>query len=81
MIIQIKMKILFFGVLSELTGSQSIDMKYTGSVKDLKNQLGSLYPELVKQTFQVAVNQNIASDETHLTGNEEVALLPPFAGG
>jgi molybdopterin synthase sulfur carrier subunit len=81
LIIQTKMKILFFGVLSELTGSASIDFKYTGSVSSLKNQLSDLYPELANHSYQVAVNQNIASEDTMLSGNEDVALLPPFAGG
>lgn len=53
-----------------------------------KNELAELIQMLNKQyllhdlNLQVAVNEEIISDENYsLTENDEVALLPPFAGG
>ena len=54
-------------------------------VKDLVDVLHSEYPELGKLLLQkkvlVSVNQEIAHWETALIEQDEIALLPPFAGG
>ena len=54
-------------------------------VKDLVEALARLYPELGelihKKRILVSVKQDIAHEETELQEQDEVALLPPFAGG
>jgi molybdopterin synthase sulfur carrier subunit len=75
------MKILFFGVLSELAGNEAENVDFSGTVKELKQSMIERYPEFAEHKFQVAVNQKLVQDAELLKGNEEVALLPPFTGG
>lgn len=71
-----------------LAGNQgilSLDLVNGSRVKDLVSQLKTGYPaigELIqKKKVLVSVNQEIAHEETEVRDGDEVALLPPFAGG
>jgi molybdopterin synthase sulfur carrier subunit len=75
------MKVLYFGVLSEITGKTEEEIGFNGTVEELRKQMESQYEGFVKQQYQIAVNQNIAQDSATLSGAEEVAFLPPFTGG
>ncbi len=77
-----------FGMLKTLVGGNSIiemPLSEGALVKDLVSSLQSEYPEIGKLLDQkkvvVSVNQEIAHWETALVKSDEVALLPPFAGG
>lgn len=39
------------------------------------------YPELKSTNFSIAVDKQLVQEKISLTGNEEIALLPPFSGG
>jgi molybdopterin converting factor small subunit len=82
------MKIKLFGVLKTMVpGRQDLDMPLPegGRVKDLVNVLHSEYPPvgelLLKKKVLISVNQEIAHWDTVLEDHDEIALLPPFAGG
>jgi molybdopterin synthase sulfur carrier subunit len=51
------------------------------SIVKLKEELINKYPKLENINFKIAVNHAIVDEELVLIGNEEIALLPPFAGG
>ncbi|MBX3330563.1 MAG: molybdenum cofactor biosynthesis protein MoaE [Nitrospira sp.] len=77
-----------FGVTKMLAGNQgSLSVNMTGGrqVRDLVGLIESRYPvigELIqKKKVLVSVNQEIAHDETVIGDHDEIALLPPFAGG
>ncbi len=77
-----------FGMLKTLVaGSNMLEMPLADGalVKDLVDSLKVEYPELGKLLEQkkvvVSVNQEIAHWETALVESDEIALLPPFAGG
>ncbi|TKB92838.1 MAG: hypothetical protein E8D41_08690 [Nitrospira sp.] len=77
-----------FGMTKSLAGGQgSLALAFTNGrqVKDLVELLDTGYPmigELIhKKKILVSVNQEIAHDETEIRDDDEVALLPPFAGG
>jgi len=77
-----------FGMTKSLAGNQdslSLALSKGRQVKDLVVLLDARYPmigELIhKKKVLVSVNQEIAHEETDLHDNDEVALLPPFAGG
>jgi len=73
------MKVLLFGVLAEVTGKKELDMA-SGNLADLQHQIQETYPRLADHSFRFAVNQ-VLVDDAILKENDEVALLPPFAGG
>lgn len=77
-----------FGMTKMLAGNQgslSFNMADGRHVKDLVGLIETRYPaigELIqKKKVLVSVNQEIAHEETVVGDNDEVALLPPFAGG
>ena len=77
-----------FGMTKMLAGNQSslsLSMTDGRHVKDLVGLIETRYPaigELIhKKKVLVSVNQEIAHEETIIKDNDEIALLPPFAGG
>lgn len=77
-----------FGMTKSLAGNQdslSLALGNGSRVKDLVELLHAGYPligELIhKKKVLVSVNQEIAHEETEVRDGDEIALLPPFAGG
>ena len=77
-----------FGMTKMMAGNQgtvSLNLINGSRVKDLIDMLETGYPaigELIqKKKVLVSVNQEIAHEETEIRDGDEVALLPPFAGG
>jgi molybdopterin synthase catalytic subunit len=77
-----------FGMTKSLAGNQdslALAMVVGRRVKDLVELLDVGYPmigELIhKRKVLVSVNQEIAHEETEIRDGDEIALLPPFAGG
>ena len=77
-----------FGMTKMMAGNQgtlSLNLINGSRVKDLIGMLETGYPaigELIqKKKVLVSVNQEIAHGETEIRDGDEVALLPPFAGG
>jgi molybdopterin synthase sulfur carrier subunit len=83
------MKILYFAWLRQRTGIGEEDVALPESVRDVGSlvewlkQRSPEFAEALKDTsaVRVAVNQEFASFDTVLSGNEEVALFPPMTGG
>ena len=40
-----------------------------------------MYEKLNVMNYKIAVNQTIVSSDLGLNNNDEIAILPPFAGG
>lgn len=76
-----KVKVLFFGILTDLVGSNSKEVDDVENIRQLKSWLWKNYPKTKDMDFQVAINQNIIDGKVELKDGDEVALLPPFAGG
>lgn len=71
----------YFGQIAEITHKDEESIEFSGNlISELIETLYSKYNLLKTKDFQVAQNQELVSVETELTGNE-IALLPPFAGG
>ena len=72
----------YFGLIADITQKKeeqfSLDSNF---IKSIRLQLEEKYPELKNTSFSIAVNQNIISDTLVVNENDEIALLPPFAGG
>jgi molybdopterin synthase catalytic subunit/molybdopterin converting factor small subunit len=77
-----------FGMTKMLAGNQgtlSLNLAKGRRVRDLVGVLEVGYPAigelLQKKKVIVSVNQEIAHEDTTIEEGDEVALLPPFAGG
>lgn len=74
-------KVLFFGVLAEITGNGCKHYSDTKSVSDLMMKIQDEFPEIVHYDFRISVNNELTDNEQTLKDGDEVALMPPFAGG
>jgi MoaE-MoaD fusion protein len=74
-----------FGGLSERVGLTSLPVELPdgATVADLRRQVAHAYPALAPLLPRVAVTVDleVAGDATVLDASDEVALLPPVAGG
>jgi len=77
-----KVNVKYFGVIAESAGKSEeiLELEQGTSVKDLKNQQIKKYQIQDAESVQLAINQNL-NDEVELKEGDEVAFLPPFAGG
>jgi len=77
-------KVLFFGITTDLVGknSISIDILENSSVKGLKEQLINNFQSLKNiNEFAIAVNEDYANDDLILKKGDVVAIIPPVSGG
>jgi len=74
-------KVLFFGVLAEVTGTSFLYFSGVRTLSDLRQRITDRHPEIVHYNFRIAVNSLFTDDDCALSDGDEVALLPPFAGG
>jgi molybdopterin converting factor small subunit len=77
-----------FGMTKSLADNQSsltLALGKNQSVKNVIELVNKRYPKIGELIYQkkilVSVNQEIAHDDTKVQEGDEVALLPPFAGG
>ena len=77
-----------FGMTKALADNQSsltLALGKNQSVKNVVELVNKRYPKIgeliYKKKILVSVNQEIAHEDTKVQEGDEVALLPPFAGG
>ena len=76
-----KIKVLFFGVLTEVVKENTMVVPGEKSLAELERQLIADYPKIQQYSYQVFVNRERSSGKKVLKDGDEVAFLPPFAGG
>lgn len=80
-----KVKVKFFAMCREITGTDEIAMELplTASVERFWNDIVTLYPglEKYKAHSRVAVNMEYVSAQAMLRDGDEVCIIPPVSGG
>lgn len=76
-----KVQVKFFGRLVELTGHEQLEVSDIKDLNGLKEKLLTTFPLLQKQQFIISVNKKVTSKNCILESENEIAFLPPFAGG
>lgn len=80
-------KVRLFASLKDLSGRPEFDLelKRPISLKGLWSQLQPKIPQIMdwvkEKRVLVAVNQEMANEETVIRDGDEVGLMPPFSGG
>ena len=77
-------KILTFGIARDIIGSSIFETQITegATVTDLKQHLLDKYPRFGNlASLMIAVNEEYGQDNTILQEKDEIALIPPVAGG
>jgi sulfur-carrier protein len=75
-----QVNIIIFGRLTDITGA-SLVLNDVSDTNTLVKKLHALYPALTTAKYAIAVNRKIVNDNTALSENSIIALLPPFSGG
>jgi len=73
--------VLFFGELAEVAGASKMAVQNIEDTQSLTEWMVGKYPALKNRTYRVAVNKEVISGKQSLKNGDEVALLPPYAGG
>jgi len=77
--------ILMFALAKEKSGRDSIEilLSLPTIVRELKEKMTIDYPHLAPliAISRIAVNRSFATDEQTISGEEEIALIPPVSGG
>ena len=80
-----RVKVLFFGVLKEMTGhsEQVVEVEQGATLGSLFESYFHRYETLrdKRSSILFARNREFASAETVLANDDEVAFLPPVSGG
>jgi molybdopterin converting factor small subunit len=72
--------VLLFGLIAEKAGSASLAIP-ARNMAELRHELAQHIPGLQQLSHAIAVDRRVVHHELELTGREEIAVLPPFAGG
>lgn len=76
-----EVKVLFFGVLAEVTGTNFKHYHDVTSINDLKQRIRDEFPEIIHYNFSISLNNEITGTDLLLKPGDVVAFMPPFAGG
>ena len=81
----IKCKVKYYGIIRDILGVDDEIIEYVGMVPtlyDIRGVVEKINPDMKEVAYLFAVNHELVSDiEKELKDNDEVALLPAFAGG
>ena len=80
-LLNMKIKLLFFGNISDITGTGEMDYSNAADTDMLELDLKNKFPQLKNFTYRIAVNKQIINENTKLKDGDEIAFLPPFSGG
>ncbi|MBK6343233.1 MAG: MoaD/ThiS family protein [Flavobacteriales bacterium] len=74
------MEVLLFGLIAEKAGARRLELE-APTLSELRARLAERIPELSALSYAIAVDRVIVKEDRALNGSEEIAVLPPFAGG
>lgn len=78
----VEVQISYFGMISELTEKKQETFSCeNATISSLKKSLFHHYPKLESMSFAFAINKKLVQGEAIFTSGDDIALLPPFAGG
>jgi molybdopterin converting factor small subunit len=75
------LKLKYFGMIAEAIEKSEEEISLTKDITTLTTELELKYPKLKDLNYKFAVNQSLVKGNFELKVNDEIALLPPFAGG
>jgi len=77
----INMEVRLFGIFAEKAGGSIVTVGDAGNSTELINRLKEQLPFINDSTYLLAVNQEVVREEVPIKNADELALLPPYAGG
>ncbi len=81
----IKVRVLYFGQARDAAGTsdEELSLSAPASIEDLLEKMEARHAALakLKKSTRIAVNTEMAKQYQNLDDGDEVAFLPPVAGG
>jgi molybdopterin converting factor small subunit len=74
-------EVMFFGQLTDITGSGRLQVMDARDTDSLKEKLFREYPALSAAKFRIAVDSKIINENTPISDGSRIAFMPPFSGG
>ncbi len=74
----------YFGLVADHTKKKEEVIFFEGNsvtLLEVQTRLHKTYPELTTTVYTFAINQTLIQGDTLVNNLDEIALLPPFAGG
>lgn len=74
----------YFGIIADITQKKEevfFIEEDSNSIKKLQLKLEINYPKLLVINYSIAVNKKFLQNDILLENYDEIALMPPFAGG
>lgn len=79
--IVMEVRVLFFGVLAEEAAADEITLEAADDLQATEELILKKYPGFKKYSYRLSVNKVIVKGNERLKDGDEIALMPPFAGG
>ncbi len=73
--------LIYFGSVTDITGKSSEPAEAPATLNELNTWLHASYPALTTVSYRFSVNRQLITGNRELADGDEIALLPPFAGG
>ncbi|MBK9246636.1 MAG: MoaD/ThiS family protein [Ignavibacteria bacterium] len=75
------MKIIPFGKLADILENNVVFVDHILDTDGLRHALEIQFPQISHIQYLVAVNRKIVTENTLISSDATIALLPPFSGG
>jgi molybdenum cofactor guanylyltransferase len=76
-----RIKLIYFGSVTDISGMTEETADVPSTLNELDDYLKERFPGLTDIRYRLSVNRKLAEGDCVLHDGDEVALLPPFAGG
>lgn len=74
-------KLIYFGSVMDITAMSSETIEAPETLDKLNTGLLHRFPRLSEITYRFSINRQLITGDRPLNDGDEIALLPPFAGG
>lgn len=76
-----EIEIISFGQITEFINNQKIEVYGIADTNSFKQYLEDRFPALKDIKYKLALNKNIVQQNTEITNQATIAIMPPFSGG
>jgi len=74
-------KILLYGILAEKANTKEFTLSDIPSLGKLKEEILKAHPVFSDLKYYLFINHKASTEDAILVDGDEIALIPPFAGG
>ncbi len=76
-----EIEIISFGQITEFINNQKVEVDGISDTDAFKQYLEDRFPTLKDMKYKLALNKNIVQQNTEITNQATIAIMPPFSGG